>query len=404
MNLAERYATELGLKLGNQSLLETFYPLPFSRYIVLHAGGGMAAKVYPYYHMVIEMIRPYLDAADIRVVQIGDGKEAGLPGCHHLQGKTNLHQSSFLVHNAMLLLGNDSCWGHRAGYLGIPIVQPWGPTDPKNHSSYDADPSKTAHIRSHRWGRNPTFAAQENPSSIALVPPEDLATAVLKLLAISHPSFPRTQYMGILHQHIIFDWIPNSAPTPNLNPDVPITVRMDLVHAEQNLVALLQSGRKVTILTNKPINLGILSQFRQSILSYSHCIDMDCQLSYVSQVRTLLSNVGWFTRESDPGKLSALRFHFFDVCAIESVPYLTKADYLKESASYLNKPLDTLSISDRLYLKTNKLIMSKSKLYLTYAHEAADIPTPSLDAREVAVIDNDLLWREATHYHIYLKD
>jgi hypothetical protein len=404
MNLAERYATELGLKLGNQSLLETFYPLPFSRYIVLHAGGGMPGKVYPYYHMVIEMIRPYLDAAGIKIVQIGNKEEAGLPGCHHLQGKTNLHQSSFIVHNSLLLLGNDSMWGHRAGYLGIPIVQPWGTTDPKNHSSYDADPSKVAHIQSHRWGRNPTFSAQENPASIGLVPPEELAAATLRLLSILHNPFPRTQYMGSLHHHVIFDWVPNSAPALNLNPEVPVTVRMDLIHAEQNLLALLQSGRKVTILTSKPINFGILSQFRQSILSYSHCIDIDCPVTYVTQVRTLLTNVGWFTRESDADKLAALRFHFFDICTIESVPCLTKDDYLRESATYLNKPVDDLAISDKLYLKTNKFIMSKGKLYLTYAHEAADLPTTSLDAREAQVIDDERLWREATHYHTYTKD
>lgn len=401
MRLIERYALSSGLKIAKQGLIENYYPLPFNRYITIHASSGMLGKEYPYYHMVVELIKPYLDRAGIKMVQIGGKDDKLLPDCHHTQGKTNLHQASYLVHGAALHLGNDSIWGHRAGYLGIPLVQPWGTTDPKNHSSYEADPAKTVFLESHRWGRNPTFASQENPMSIALIPPEDIASAVLRLLGLARPDFARTQFIGPLYQHTIFDWVPNAQPCLNLAPDIPISVRMDLEFSEQNLLAVLNTGRKVTILTKRPINLQILAAFKTNILSYSHEVDTDCPLDYILNVKRILANVVWFGRESDPERMSALRFHFFDVCVVEQVIVPTRDDYLRESAAYLNKPLDKTAHLPILYLKTNKYIMSNGKIYLSYAHVAADQSITDLNVKTAQVIDSPALWQDLSHYLIY---
>ncbi len=401
MRLIERYALSSGLKIGKQSMVENYYPLPFSRYITLHASSKMAGKEYPHYHLVIDLLKPYLDAADIRIVQLGAPNDAALPHCHHTQGKTDLHQASYLVHGAMLHLGNDSVWGHRAGYLGIPLVQPWGTTDPKNHSSYEADPSKTVFIQSHRFGRNPTFAAQESPSTIALIPPEDLAGAVLRLLGIPHQPFAQTQFIGPLYNHTIFDWVPNAQPVLNLAPEIPISVRMDLEFNEANLLALLQTGRKVTIVTGKPINLQVLAAFRASILSYSHELGADCPPDYILNVKRLLTNVAFFSREPDAEKLSAIRFQYFDVCTVEQVPHSTRDDYLREASAYLNKPLDKESHLDTLSIKTNKYIMSNGKIFLSYAHVAADQSVTDLNVRTAQVIDLPAFWRDLSHYLVY---
>lgn len=402
MRLIERYALSTGLKIGKQYLAENYYPLPFSRYITLHASSNMAGKNFPYYAMVLDLLKPYLDAADIRVVQLGGKDDAPLPHCHHTQGKTDLHQASYLVRNSMLLLANDSCWGHRAGYLGVPLVQPWGTTSPANHSSYEHDPVKTVFLESHRFGKNPTFAAQENPSTIALIPPEDIAGAVLRLLGITHTPFAKTQFIGPLHQHTIFDWIPNSMPCLNLAPEIPISVRMDLEFNEQNLLTILNTGRKVTIVTGRPVNLQVLHAFKANILSYNHELDGgDCPLDYILNVKRILTNAIFYSREPDPERLSALRFKYFDVCVVEHVPFSTRDDYLRESAAYLNKPVDKSAHLPILSIKTNKYIMSGGKIYLSYAHVAADQPVTDLNVKTARLIDDPALWRDLAHYHIY---
>lgn len=402
MKLLERYATECGLKIGPQDLLEHFFPLPFERYITLHAASGMAGKNYPYYHMVIELIKPYLDKAGISIVQIGGKDEAALAGCHHTQGKTNMHQAGYLVHNAMCHLGNDSIWGHRAGYLGIPLVQPWGTTDPKNHAAYTYDPKKTIFLESHRFGRRATFAAQENPSTIALIPPETVAESVLKLIGVEHPPFARTQYIGNIHQHTIVDVIPGHPVTIPFGPEVAYTMRMDIAHDEQALLSTLQTGRKVTIVTKKHINLNILASFKPNILSYSHEIDETCPLDYPQKVRAIIQQSGFFSRSKDENELAGLRFRYFDCCFIEQVAYSNRDDYLRDSGTYLNKTLDKDTNLAIMEFKTNKFILSNGKVYLSYAHEAADQSVPAdFTVRAAQVIDNELFWRDYQHYLVY---
>ncbi len=234
-----------------------------------------------------------------------------------------------------------------------------------------------------------------------MIPPEDIAGAVLKLLGIAHQSFARTQFIGPLYQHTIFDWVPNAQPCLNLAPEIPISVRMDLEFNEQNLLTLLQTGRKVTIVTGQPINIQVLAAFRANILSYSHDLGADCPLDYILNVKRILPNAVFFCREPDPEQLSALRFKYFDVCTVEQVLLSTRDDYLRESAAYLNKPLDKEAHLDILSIKTNKYIMSNGKIYLSYAHVAADQSITDLNVKTAQVIDSPAFWRDLSHYLVY---
>lgn len=401
MKLLELYSLATGLKIGKQSLTEHFYPLPFSKYITLHSSSGMQGKNYPYYQLVVDFLNPILSSYNIRIVQMGLKDDAELSGCYPIKGKTSVNQGSFILSKSLLHIGNDSVWCHRAGYLGIPLVELFGPTSVANHSPYGVDRSKAALIESHRWGRNPTFASQESPLSVSTISPEDVANSVLGLLGLSERINRKTQFIGPLYQHLIFDYVPNAAPSLNLAPEIPITARMDLVHSEQNLLALLQSGRKVTIVTKAPIDLNLLASFKGSILSYSHELGADCPLGYPPVVKRLLSNAVFFTRDSDDARVSALRFKFFDVCSIEQVLPSTKADCLRELATYLNIPLDNTPSIDTMRMRTNKFIMANGKTYLSYAHEAAAIECAGIDARDTTVIDDERLWRDLAHFMIY---
>mgnify|MGYP006173706677 CR=1 FL=1 len=81
MKLLELYSLATGLRIGQQYLVETFYPLPFDRYVTIQGGSGMQSKNYPYYGEVLGLLLPALKVAGIHVVQLG-GKDdpAGLIG------------------------------------------------------------------------------------------------------------------------------------------------------------------------------------------------------------------------------------------------------------------------------------------------------------------------------------
>lgn len=405
MKLIERYASACNLKIGKQFLLEKFYPLPFTRYITLQAGTNQnAAKNYPYFAEVIGILLPYLEKHGIKVVQLGGDSDIIIPHCHDTTKNSSLGQASYILRNSLLHLGNDSIFGHRAGYLNIPLVLLWGCTSPNNHSPYEFNKEKTVHLESHRWGRKAAFVQQENPLSIALIDPYDVARTVLRLLEIENTITQCTQYVGPMYQNPVIEWVPDAPVNGQFNPGMPFVVRLDKNHDENILIQTLQTQRKVHIFAKKPIeNLGIFQAFKDNILSYSHEIDMECPIAYVRTVKTTFPKVSFFTRSKDGEYIKTLRFHFLDHTLIEQIVEQTREDYIRKSTEYLNekpeKTLDRASHMDKLEFKTHKYILSQGKIFSSYYHVKKDLPFT--EGKTEKLIDNPEFWNDLNHLLLY---
>lgn len=403
MKLLELYSLTSGLKIGKQHLLERFFPTPLERYITLHAASGMPSKNYSCFGDVISLIRPYLDKAGIGVIQLGIKEDPGIAGCHHLMGRTNLHQANYIVGRSMLHLGNDSIWAHRAAHVGVPLVALYGATTAENHGPYKPDDAKTILLSSHRWGRKPAFTGQENPASVNLICPFEVARSVLKLLGIDHTITGRTQLVGGAYNAQLLDFIPNAPLRPDFNPQMTTAVRMDLEHNENILAQVLQSGRKVNVLTSKPINLDLLAAFKANILSYNHEVLDDCLPEYLKQVQRVTQRQQFFSRSTDADNLSALRFKYFDVARIEQVKIPTREIALRGVEEYLNLPAKSLDNSfqfDTMMFKTQKYVLSRGKTYLSIAHERADKHMEG-ESTVGQIIDSDDMWRDLNHMLIF---
>ena len=423
MKLLERYASVCGIPdaaVGRQWVLESFYPLPITRYITLHASSGMAAKNYPHYDEVLELIAHILRSQGIQIVQLGGKDDPPIQGCVHLQGKTTFHQTCYVLKNSLLHLGNDSWTAHRAGDLQIPLVTLYGSTSVENHSPYSYNPERTIFIESHRWGNNPTFASQEPRQSIAVIPPERVANEVLKLLGVKDLYCHETRFQGALAKHCILDLVPNTVPSPTFLPELPLTIRMDYMHNESILAEVLATGRRVNVLTTRPINLDLLGHYRSQILSYTHELgaagvaESDWPSpEYVAGVKTTIPKHAFFTKGKNEVELAAIRFRYFDICNVEVATDPTKEDYLAAALSYLNRedsPQNRLDLAgelshDRgnLQFRTKRYILSDGKIYLSYPHMHANQNIASLGHNVGGVIDSVDFWRDANHYTIFYQ-
>ena len=406
MKLLELYSLATGLKIGKQFLLEQFFPLPFDKYIVLHASSGMTGKNYLFFAEVVGLIKPFLDAQGIQIVQIGEQNDQIVPGCYNICGKTSLHQANYLVKNALALVGNDSVWAHRAGHIGTPLLAEYGPTSEANHSPLDFDPDKSIFLSSHRRGNNPTFAAQETPQTVAYICPFLVARSVLQLLGIPHNGAldHQTIYVGPTYNGFILDICPNVPVSQTFNPAATAAVRMDLCHNEEILAQILQSGRKVNILTKAPISLNLLAALKGNILSYNHEIDESCPVDYLKQVTKILPRAVFFSRKDNQEELAALRFKFFEIIRIEQILYKTRADFEAASKEYSNDPafsLDSDGKLSKLRFKTNKFVLSKGKIYLSLAHERLDQPIVG-NAVPEQVIDAPDFWCDQIHTLVFV--
>lgn len=416
MNLLTRYATVTGLEPRRQWAVESFYPLPITKYITLHASSGMAAKNYPHYDDVVRLIGHILNSQGIQIVQLGGKDEAAVPGCVHLQGKTDYHQSLYILKGSLLQLGNDSWTAHRAGAISLPLITLFSSTTAANHGAAIHNPEKTSFIESHRWGRQATFAAQENPASIALIPPERVATEVLKLLGIQHTFPQQTRFQGLLAKATVLDCVPNGVPAPTFFPELPLNIRMDWEHNEQVLGQILSTGRKVNLIVNHPIDPGLLQHFKAQILSYTHELGAPASplplpaLEYIGTIKGLFPRHAFFTREQDAVKVAELRFQYLDHSLVEQVKDPNREDYIRETLTYLNREDTAAARVDlkseitqnqgNLTFRTNRYILASGSIFLSYPHLRLNQPITNLADNTAAVIDDPLFFRDLNHVTI----
>ncbi len=407
--LASTYARSTGLLLASPDIKELFYPHPWERYITLQSGAKQQAKQYSWWQEVIAMIKPILDANKIAILHLGGKEDPQVNGVQDLRGKTTWLQSNYLIKRSLCHVGNDSFLVHCAGWNYRPICALYGSTDKGPHGPYWFDPSKTTLLSSHRMGGLPTFVMQEMPKTIDFIPPEQVANSVLRLLGIQDQFPHTTTYIGALYQHVVLELIPNVCPAPQFCPELAILVRMDMLFSEEVLVALLQTGRKVNIVTKRALNPQILAQFRAQILSYAHEIVPGVDeppIPYTDAVRSMFpTNHVFFTRERDEKKVADLRFTYFDHVVINTQYDVTKEEYLTSALVYLNRPntpenrldLSNQIAQNKVRFKTNKYILSSTSIFLSHAHVAANQPIGAMTDNVGQVIDDQLFWKDQQH-------
>ncbi|MBF0442919.1 MAG: hypothetical protein HQK54_13515 [Oligoflexales bacterium] len=400
-SLIETYSRSTGLKINRPWLREDFFPLPFQRYITLSTGSGQAAKNYSYYQDVVGLLLPHLQKAGIAIVLLGSKEDPQLNGVYDLRGKTSFGQSYYLLSNSMLHLGNDSWTAHAAGWLSIPLVALYGST-----SSYIHGPYWKGNVRllqSHRRGHKPTFYSQESPKTIDFIDPFEVARNVVDLLFVNVDIKQKTCFVGHAYTGTVLDYIPNMPLNPGFNPDAPCAIRMDLDHNEQNLIQVLQSGRKLNIVTRKPINLDILRAFKNSILSYNHELLEDCPLSYIQEINKIGLNRTFFSRSDSQEEVAAIRLKFFEHIPVQHIPNKTRVDFENSCKEYLNNKEFSIDKDIKLAMmsfKTNKFVLSRGKIYLSLAHEKIDSAIEG-SSSIAKVIDDPLFWMDQAHMLVF---
>ncbi len=408
MKLLELYSLASGLKIGDQHLLEQFYPLPnnIDRYITLQGSSGMTAKNYALWGNVIELIKPHLDSVGISIIQIGGEKDAPIPSAVHLLGKTNFHQTNYILSRAKLHMGSDSWCQHRTGFLKIPTIVLFGATDPANHAAYSYDEAKTSFLVSHRNGRLPSFQSQEQNPSINLIPPEQVAKAVLKNLGLIDNIQVRSLFFGQLYQQPtpFIEFIPTTTELPKETPLVPLHIRMDLDFQENNLAQLLNAGIKCVVITDRPINPQLLTQFKSNILAFNYEIIDSFQPSpqYIKFVKATIPSNAWFTKNIDEENLKRLRLQYFDICFVEKYSELTRQQGLEGIANFLNKKVLDLDVNlGKMKVKSNKFIVKEGKIFISQEHLNQNLSIPSYAENSGDVIDTQLFWKDLNNYYLY---
>ena len=112
---------------------------PGMKYAVLMPGTNWATKRWPIerFAQLAGILKERLGLESIVAGGAGDGELARqIPAKLNLVGKTNLRQIVALLERASLVVANDTGPMHVAAALGVPLVAPYGPTDPARTGPY----------------------------------------------------------------------------------------------------------------------------------------------------------------------------------------------------------------------------------------------------------------------------
>lgn len=414
--LAKTYALQVGVKLSEPEIQESYFPLehPIDKVILVHGFGGaiitdqngakravFPAKVYDYFTDVVHMLKPIVEPLGYKLYQIGAPDEPPIHGLESLVGKTSLLQCTFLVKRCALLIGNDSIWAHQRGAFRGSEVIVYGPTS-KPHFPHWNEPSKTRLIESHRNGKKPSFQSNEFPKTVNLIPPEQVVDNSLDLLGIKNPNKRQSLMIGVAYNMPAVELIPDAVIDPRITlPVVPI-IRMDVLFNEDNMLKNLRY-RKCSVITNKEINLELLKSVRPNVEGIRIEIDK-ISTEWIKNAKKLGVKIAVVATEKDDEKVKQMRLHYYDATQPSGFDRFlppTLDDFKKEVVKYTQKPLDESIKLDKLLFRTNKFILSDGKVFLSKAHLKAGISTPSSDKNIGTVIDSPDFWEEQAHFYIY---
>lgn len=383
MHLLESYVSTTRLKYTKPLLFEHFYPLPFNnKYIVMTTGTTMAGKTYPYWEEVLDIVKQFLK--DIKIIQLG-GKD-DITNRHidlDLRGKTNLYEFNYLVKNSILSLSPDTAQMHIAGTYNIPLIALFGLTDPRISGAFFGDKDKQIYLEPNRSKFPPTFNPHDQ--SVANVKPEEVAKAILKLLNIAAPIPLVTKYFGSNFLYKTLDLVPNMLVNPQQFAGSIINIRADQEFNEdgiyQNVV-----NYKSTIITQRPLNVEILKQLKPNIMKILYILDDNHNLEFVKQMRK--AGIPYeLISYKDQEWINSLKFDYCDYGII----------FRKE---YSTLPAE---ITGPHWFKTNRFILSKGQIFLSYWHHKNNQPINNFEQNFAQINDpNDLDFRrDLDYYWIY---
>jgi hypothetical protein len=391
LKLIESYSLAAGQKIDKIDIQEKFCPLPFEKYICF-APYSKGSKNYSYYLEVLKILFPILEKEGIKIVQLGAQGEAGFPFCYQLQGHLSWNQSFYLIGRSLLYFGADTAASHVAGARNIPLVTLVSNNFGSAVSPYFGDKNKQIILEPpcRKEGINPLFTLDEPQGfkQIDQIKIEDIVDSILKLLNLPNSYLYKTIQIGSYYNNGMVESVPDQlVDIKSLN--IPsIVFRMDIKFNEDILSQQLGVGN-VSIVTDKPIKLEILKQFKPRIQEINYFIDKTNDPLFIENLRDLgiRYNLGsWMSTEDIRNeKLKYMDLGIINPCV------------------YIKPSLEGKNIKN-IYYKSNRFLLSQGKIYQSYSAYKKGITLNKFEGEFQQIIDEEDFWKDIMHFMICSKE
>jgi hypothetical protein len=375
-HLLEEYAKNLGVKISKPIITDHFFPLVANKYITITTEDHKPAKHYKHYNLVLSLLKPVLKANDVKVVQLGGSKL--IENVDHFLSNTSFKQQCFILSKSLVHFGCDGVLSHAASSKNIPTVNLFGNTFPNtNRPLFSA--SKLNINLAAPWDNKPCFSVEDPLAEINKIKPEDVASAVLKMLKVDGAINFKTKHMGANFGQVALEVIPSSFIPLQLAEGQQLFLRPDY---DYNEAAFLEYAKnyKVSILTDKliqPHGLKDIARNIQGLFIFIDDLSDDVPDNYFKILKNW--NIPVTLLVKDKKQLGKYRNKYFDMLVRHYNPDRPKIENLSANAQFFS----------------SKRILEGGKEYLSYAHWKKGLD------RNNKVLDTSDYWKELDHFYIY---
>ena len=338
-HLVEVYAKDLGVKIGKPYFKPHFFPILEENYITIHNDNKVQSKEYDYWEEVVSLVKK--QAPDIKFIQIGAGKEPKIKNVAKFIATPSIKQSAYIIKNALMHVGIDSLPVHIASSFDKPIVAIYAHTYASTCRPVWGSKKNHTIIESHRKGKKPSYSLSENPKSINLIRPEEIANAILKRLSKKKIS-RKTIFIGDKYKEEFVHVIPDNKYSLSSKK---VVLRLDLLHNEENTLHLFKDNQ-VSIVTNKPLGDETLSQKNINCIKYfSDYFDEE----FIERAKKKGVSLRLFCTKEET--LNEQRYKFFDI----QIALIDESKKVAEAKKIVELPKKNLKIkSYTIYFKNGE--------------------------------------------------
>lgn len=384
MHLVEQYALSCGVKIDKPHIEVSYFPVVPQKYITIHSSNRIQSKTYDLYKDALELINPFLEKANIKIIQIGETGEEKLPYCQSLLGRTNIKQAAFVIKNSILHLSTDSFSTHVASGFEKKIVSLYSTSYKECCGPYWGNKSDHILLEPDRDKHKASFSDTENPKTINEIMPEKIAQGVLDLLDLKHNiNDIETFHVGQMYHGQSVAIVPDHTMPQSFIQGQPVNIWGHAHFNEENIIKWA-INRKSNIFIDKPLNTKYLNTIKNNIHQINFFLNDEnenCE-QFFSDIKKIGIRLQLICEDKEKIKTTRLKFFDWDVHLLEKT---TKKDL---------DNVDKLCNNSRY--KSSQLVCSNKKIY---ASKAAWKNSIEGDHKEI--IDCPEFWEDLVNLKIY---
>lgn len=378
-HLIEEYAKSLGVKISSPVVKDHYFPICFDKYITIHQASNVSSKTYSHYDIVVRLLKPFLERAKIKVIQLGGSKKIeGVDAALNISFK----QQSFILSKSLVHLGCDSALAQLSSSKKIPTVTLFGNVFAANAKPAFSDESINVALEP-KWDKKPCFSIEDPKKQIDSIKPEVVAQSVLDFLQIEKEDIRfNTKYVGSSFQNPVVEVIPTSFAPLKLKSGQELMIRADYAFDEDCFMKYC-SSYPVTIFANSLIQPHGLQKIAKNVNKFYLFLDETWDSipeNYFEILKNMDIDLTIIVKKEE--ELRGIRNKYFDIPVIP----------------YLSEKKAPCEVSENSRFMSSLRLIEGGKEYLSHAHWKK-----GLDSNN-KVLDTPEYWKESDHFYIYERD